>query len=148
MATIFQMTYQNGFSWMKTYELWLKISRKFVPEGPINNIPVSVQIMAWRRPGDKPLSETMMVILPTHKCITRPQWVNGFGGKQVTCHRMNIQGQTQIFISSKWLLLNLRNKYHAIYNVSGGQFPVFKSISLATWQPMYLCNIYTALYST
>ena len=32
--------------------------------------------MAWRRPGDKPLSESMMVSLPTHICITRPQWVN------------------------------------------------------------------------
>ena len=31
--------------------------------------------MAWRRPGDKPLSETMMVRLPTHICVTRPQWV-------------------------------------------------------------------------
>ena len=53
-----------------------KLSLKFVPEGPIDNIPALVQIMAWRRPGDKPLSETMMVRLPTHICVTRPQWVN------------------------------------------------------------------------
>ena len=33
--------------------------------------------MAWRRPGDKPLSEAVMVSLPTHLCVTRPQWVNG-----------------------------------------------------------------------
>ena len=32
--------------------------------------------MAWRRPGDKPLSEPMMVSLPMHICVTRPQWVN------------------------------------------------------------------------
>ena len=38
---------------------------KFVPKGPINNIPAMVQIMAWRRPGDKPLSEPMVVSLPT-----------------------------------------------------------------------------------
>ena len=38
-----------------------KISLKFVPKGSINNIPTLVQIMAWRRPGDKPLSEPMMV---------------------------------------------------------------------------------------
>ena len=31
-----------------------------------------VQIMAWRRPGDKPLSETMMISLLTHVCVTRP----------------------------------------------------------------------------
>ena len=51
---------------------------KFVPrvQGPIYNIPALVQIMAWRRPGDKPLSEPMMDSLPTHICVTRPQWVN------------------------------------------------------------------------
>ena len=54
----------------------IEISLKFVPEGPINNIPALVQIMAWRRPGDKPLSEPMMVCLLTHICVTRPQWVN------------------------------------------------------------------------
>ena len=31
--------------------------------------------MAWRRPGDKPLSEPMMVSLPMRICVTRPQWV-------------------------------------------------------------------------
>ena len=39
----------------------IKISLKFVPKGPINNIPALVQIMAWRRSGNKPLSEPMMV---------------------------------------------------------------------------------------
>ena len=32
--------------------------------------------MAWRRPGDKPLSEPRMENLLTHICVTRPQWVN------------------------------------------------------------------------
>ena len=54
----------------------IKISLKFVFKGPINYIPALVQIMAWRRPGDKPLSEPMMVTLPTHICVTRPQWLN------------------------------------------------------------------------
>ena len=54
----------------------IKISLKFVPQGPINNIPALVQIMAWRRTGDKPLSEPMMVSLLTHICVARPQWVN------------------------------------------------------------------------
>ena len=53
----------------------LKISLTFVPKVRINNIPALVQIMAWRRPGDKPLSEPMMVSLLTHICVTRPQWV-------------------------------------------------------------------------
>ena len=55
---------------------FIKISLKFVRKGPINNIPALVQIMAWRRSGDKPLSEPMMVSLPMHMCVTRPQWVN------------------------------------------------------------------------
>ena len=31
----------------------IKISLKLVPKGPINNILALVQLMAWRRPGDK-----------------------------------------------------------------------------------------------
>ena len=38
----------------------IKISPKFVLNGPINNILVSVQILDWHQTGDKPLSETMM----------------------------------------------------------------------------------------
>ena len=44
----------------------LKISPKFVTKDPINNIPALVQIMAWVQPGDKPLSEPMMVSLLTY----------------------------------------------------------------------------------
>ena len=58
----------------------IKISLKFVPKGQIDNIPALVQIMAWHRPGDKPLSEPMMVSLLTHICIMRPQLV-----KVLTC---------------------------------------------------------------
>ena len=71
---IFQCIFLNENVW-----ILLKISLKFVPKGPINNIPALVQIMAWRRPGDKPLSEAMLVRLLTHKCVTRPQWVNVWG---------------------------------------------------------------------
>ena len=52
-----------------------KNSLKFVPKDLINNIPALVLIMAWRRPGDKPLSEPMLVRSLTHICVTRPQWV-------------------------------------------------------------------------
>ena len=58
-------------------KIWIpiEISLKFVLKGPFNNIPAIVQIMAWRRQGDKPLTETMMVRFPTHICVTLPQWV-------------------------------------------------------------------------
>ena len=55
--------------------VWITIknSLKFVSEGPIHNIPALVQIMT--APGAKPLSEPMLVSLPMHICVTRPQWV-------------------------------------------------------------------------
>ena len=70
---IFKYIFLNENVWIP-----IKISLKFVPKGRINNIPALVQIMAWRRPGDKPLSEPMMVSLPTHICVTRPRWVNAY----------------------------------------------------------------------
>ena len=68
---IFKCIFLNENIW-----LWIEISLKFVPKGPINNIPALVQIMAWRRQGDKPLFEPMMVSLLMHICVTRLQWVN------------------------------------------------------------------------
>ena len=69
---IFKCIFENENEWISP-----RISMKFVSNVRINNIPALVQIMAWRRPGDKPLSEPMMVSLLTHICVTRPQWVNG-----------------------------------------------------------------------
>ena len=70
----------------------LNISLKFVPKGPINNIPALVQIMAWRRPGVKPLSEPMMVNLLTHVCVTRPQWVKVMRTHKLSCITMLVDG--------------------------------------------------------
>ena len=53
----------------------IRISLKFIRKGPSNSISALIQIMAWRRPGDKPLSGPIMVILSTHTCVTRPQGV-------------------------------------------------------------------------
>ena len=67
MAAVFQTTLSNAFSWMKMLYFWLNFT----------GFPALIQIMAWRRSGDKPLSEPMMGRLPTHICVTRPQWVKG-----------------------------------------------------------------------
>ena len=77
-ADIFKCILLNEMVWIS-----INISLKLVPGGSINNISVLVQIMAWRRPGDKPLSEPMMVRLPTHICVTRPQCVNVSGRNMV-----------------------------------------------------------------
>ena len=82
---IFKCNFLNENGWVL-----IPIPLKFVPNGQINNIPTLVQIMAWRRSGDKPLSEPMMVSLLTHIRVTRPQWVNwhqyvllGFNGLSI-----------------------------------------------------------------
>ena len=75
---IFKCIFVNENIWIS-----IGISLKFVPRGLINNIPGLVEIMAWRRSGDKPLSEPMMSILLTHICVTRPQWVKLNGIKYV-----------------------------------------------------------------
>ena len=59
---------------MKMFEFRLKFHWSLFPK--VQLIPALVQIMAWRRSGDKPLSEPMMISLLTHICVTRPQWVN------------------------------------------------------------------------
>ena len=39
----------------------IRISLKFVPMGPIDNKLALVKVMAWRRTGDKELSELMLI---------------------------------------------------------------------------------------
>ena len=60
--------------------LWisLKISLKFFLKVQNSNIPVLGQIMAWCRPGDKPLSGPMMASLLMHICVTWSLSVNIF----------------------------------------------------------------------
>ena len=67
---IFKCIFLNENVWIQ-----IKISLKFIPKAPINNIPTLVLITAWRRPGAKPLSEPVMIILLMHIYVTQPQWV-------------------------------------------------------------------------
>ena len=41
----------KGIFLNENFLIRIKFSLKFVPKGPINNIPALVRIMAWRRPG-------------------------------------------------------------------------------------------------
>ena len=45
------------------------ISLKCIPKGLIHKVTALVQIMAWCRQGDKPLSQPMMVRLLMHICV-------------------------------------------------------------------------------
>ena len=44
----------------ENYRIPIQISLIFVRRSPIDNKPALVQVMAWRRIGDKPLLEPMM----------------------------------------------------------------------------------------
>ena len=70
-ADVFKCIFLDENVWIP-----IKISLKFVPKCSINNISSLVQIMAWCLPGNKPLSEPMMVSSLMHICVTRSQWVN------------------------------------------------------------------------
>ena len=54
----------------------IKISVKFVPTCPIYNNTAFSHIMAWRRIGDKPLSELMLTrFTDAYICDTSGRWV-------------------------------------------------------------------------
>ena len=44
----------------KNIRIPIQVSLKFVPKSLIDNTPALIQVMAWRRTGDKPLPEAMM----------------------------------------------------------------------------------------
>ena len=52
---IFKCIFLNENDWIS-----INISLKFVPRSPIDIKPALVQVMAWRRIGDKPIPEPMM----------------------------------------------------------------------------------------
>ena len=61
---IFKCIFSNEHVWIS-----IKISPRFAPKGPTDNIPSLVQILVWRRPGDMPLSESVVVNLLTQLAL-------------------------------------------------------------------------------
>ena len=77
-----------------------------------------VQIIAWRRSGDKSWSEQMMVRLPTHICVTRPQWVNW----------LLIEDFARSYGKTSYVILNRPHGLNTLYyNASGSIFVVWVS---------------------
>ena len=62
MAAISQ-TISKCIFWNEKVWIFIQISLKLVSNGSLNNKSALVQIMAWCRSGNKPLSEQMMVYL-------------------------------------------------------------------------------------
>ena len=66
------LTYLQRYSEEVVENLIHKVCSEITPKGPINNIPALIQKMAWGWPSNKPLSEAMMVRLPTNICSHLP----------------------------------------------------------------------------
>ena len=94
IADIFQTIFSSEFYWMKMFHLRLYFHWSCLVGGPLT-------ILQHCLDGAKPLSEWMMVSLPTHICVTRAQWVN-FG----VCGSSSRLG----WICLKWWYFVNRNK--------------------------------------
>ena len=108
---IFKCIFVNEDVWIP-----LKILLKFVLKSPIDNIPALVQIMAWRRPDDKPVSEPMMF---TYAYMRHSA-------------SMSLNGSNQIVIKVKLLMSDSTCASHD--NI----VCVFKSLHIYIY--IYICN--------
>ena len=125
---IFKCIFLNENVWTS-----IQISLKFVPKGPIDNIPALVQIMAWRRPGDKPLSEPMLIILLTHICVTRPQWVNTWRPRQ---NGLNTPDDTfkWIFLYGHFYLFHFYQNFTEKFGNNQGSNSQYELIQIMAWE--------------
>ena len=135
----------------------IKISLKFVPKGPFDKIPALVQIMAWRRPGDMPLSEPMMVSSTTHICVTRPQWVKNDSIYYIRVIDKVSWAITKLDISNIFYLPNFWN--HAFSWSAYIKFGIklcwnplawlvaylHRSSQRDMWSPVLWCNIFIVI---
>ena len=131
--TILQTTFSNAIYLNENVRIPIKISLEFVPNGPVNNIPALVQIMAWRRPGDKPLSEPMMVCSSKHICVTRLQWVNNGDVQQESfeCLPLLMDSMDKRFPLSCWW----------IYGNFIQGFSIWTLVFYSFWKKYIVCDV-------
>ena len=58
--------------------IWIQISLKLAPNGPIDNMSALVQTMVQHWTGDRLLPEPMINEFPNVSCIAWPWWVNEY----------------------------------------------------------------------
>ena len=73
MATNLADDIFNYISLNENDSISIEISLKYVLRSPIDKKVSIASVMAWHRPGDTPLSEPVMIRIPTHRCAIRPQ---------------------------------------------------------------------------
>ena len=54
-ADIFKRIFEN-----ENLSIFIRFSLKFLPKATVDNMPALVQVITWRRTGDKPLPEPML----------------------------------------------------------------------------------------
>ena len=82
------------------------------------NISALVQIMTWRRPGDKPLPEPIMVSLLTHICITWLQWVNSAVLYAITINTLRLRQNGRHFTDAVFKSFFLNENFWIGNNMS------------------------------
>ena len=108
---IFKCIFVNENAWIS-----ITFSLKFVHKCPINNIPTLVQIMAWRRPGDKPLSEPMLVRSPTQNYVLMSCYILQIFDVSRSCiTRLYTHDNSYSDITSARLSRNRQRNMTAIY---------------------------------
>ena len=99
---MFKCIFLNWNVWIS-----LKMSLNVVPWVRINNIQAFVQIINWRRPGDKPLPDPMMFgyYLNQRWLVTLPQWGNRIS-PETSLFQMTrkIRYQTNVIINTLFLI--------------------------------------------
>ena len=88
--------------------------------------------MAWRRSGDKPLSDPMLVSLPTHICVTRPQWVKQW--------RAGLKWIWHSLCPSWYTLLRARSRPANTNTGKPSCYPADQHV----WFPSWLTSLYTS----
>ena len=109
---VFKCIFFNENVWIS-----IKIPLNFILKCWINNIPAMVLIMAWRQPGNKPLSEPMIIKTLTHICVTRLNELMNFPSQPQNIH----QTPARCFpVSHKtWLARPSSPRIHQVY--AGGE---------------------------
>ena len=60
MRDSFQASFSDDIFLSENVRIAIQLSLKFVPRGPIDKKSALVQVMAWRRTGDKPIPEPLL----------------------------------------------------------------------------------------
>ena len=115
MADIFQTTFSNGILLMK-YEFRLKFHSSLFYGGPINNIIA------------------LLIILLSHMCVTRPQWVRCFNKAARLISKAEI-GRKVPGLSSPWNMCieNVEPRCSGGVNVQYIRFHQFWSYQETYW---------------